>query len=746
MLNLNEFFKECKENPISLTLQKSVKLGNGAYKIMCSTSSSNINTKNLKKALTKLFGNKIALVEGTVKQRGENLISMIVKATVRTKALKETLPENMKRVTANIVADVNDNSIWEIVSVNGEKRLVLKDEQDFDKIFAHNNRICTAAALDKGIDLQQGDYVAFYNKDTNSVCSGYLLIADDDSMVVIDRELEEHPVVEDEILEAADLTDLNRNPVDLQEELLEEVEEKEPEYDFDEEEEQAPVTASLTKSAASKILDYMKILFKDTEFYDELDRLVGVRSKEGEDGKYQSTLVEAGVLDGDFDDIKSKIKNFLINQSVDELREELADTDSEIEDIEEVKEESANADGDIDFATEEEMVEESDVNNADEKPAFVQDDCYQLGGEEDLPVEEIEVDMEEKPEIEQIAEEVEAPVEEEQPTDDELLDEEEIEVVSESELDEGDFEEVEVKDLSDEELVNQLQEALKEQPVEAAVKDMPADLVSAITKYLPMKEFTRLVYDRLHKDLNALEMGSNAISKDKKIKESDLDIDKKESKVMIIKYDYDRKWEWYGRTEEEKAEGLIINLPWSTWAYSKNNRGELDCAFDDGRYIRLSNSLRNVARLLNSPNTKYTVWTIDLSKADDTSAKREERRKAQEGILQRYAGAWGRDKSGYEVDRRKYKDMLKELKIAGNDYVDRIAKVSQDYFDTITKLAKQPQDSKFSYSYENEKAIEAMQAALKASTDKTSWNDNKKTNELIDAFQKRVDDLKKKLK
>ena len=36
-MNLDNFIKECKEQPVSLALQKTVSLGNGSYKILCET-------------------------------------------------------------------------------------------------------------------------------------------------------------------------------------------------------------------------------------------------------------------------------------------------------------------------------------------------------------------------------------------------------------------------------------------------------------------------------------------------------------------------------------------------------------------------------------------------------------------------------------------------------------------------------------------------------------------------------------
>ena len=51
MLNLEKFIKECEENPVSLALQKSVNLGNGAYKVLCEVSRPDFKPQALKKAV-----------------------------------------------------------------------------------------------------------------------------------------------------------------------------------------------------------------------------------------------------------------------------------------------------------------------------------------------------------------------------------------------------------------------------------------------------------------------------------------------------------------------------------------------------------------------------------------------------------------------------------------------------------------------------------------------------------------------
>ena len=138
-MNLDNFIKECKEQPVSLALQKTVSLGNGSYKILCETSKSNFNNRDIKKAISNLFKNKVSVLEETIQSKTENLVSMVVKANVRSIAYKDgEVPAGKKMITASIAADVNDNSIWEVQGTGDNKRLVLKADEDFEKMMNLN--------------------------------------------------------------------------------------------------------------------------------------------------------------------------------------------------------------------------------------------------------------------------------------------------------------------------------------------------------------------------------------------------------------------------------------------------------------------------------------------------------------------------------------------------------------------------------------------------------------------------------
>ena len=417
MLNLEKFLKECEENPVSLALQKTTSLGNNAYKVLCEVSRLDYKPHDLKKAVAKLFKNKVSLVDSTVVLKQGNLLSMVVKANLRSMAFDENnIPAGKKKITAGVYADVDDNSIWEVVSNGKEKRLVLKKDQSFDKIFEHDNRICTATAMDKPVAVNSGDYVSYYSPKDSKVKAGYILVSEDDEMVVIDKEGCENEVQPEEVIQSADLTSMDKNPV------------------------QAAVSAN----ELNKIKDYIAQMFKDTEFFKTLDEMLGA------DGDLEDKYPNTTMASTNLEDIKAEIKDFLINDSIKELREELLNADKEevtSEEEEEIVEEAdGNADGDLDFATEEEI---DTFEEAPEVEETLEEKVEESDAEE--PVEEIECDM---PDIENVS--LEDDEADEEVSD--LLDADEVGITTEAELDDGEFEEVEVKEPSE----DQIQEKLKE--------------------------------------------------------------------------------------------------------------------------------------------------------------------------------------------------------------------------------------------------------------------------------------------
>lgn len=431
MPNLNNLFKS-EERNISLALQRYSTVGKDSYKLLCESAYKDFTDKEVIRSVAQLFNNKVSVIEGSIKRLPSNLVSFIVRANKRSFAYDENkLPAKFKKITASIIADTEDNSIWEVVSEGGKKRIVLKSNEHFEDLFKHNNRICTAAVHNYSVPAQLGDYVAYYDNKSHSVKAGYVTEVTEDPQfegqklfLITDDNMNDTMVNEELIMDAADLTDLGKNPVAL---------------------------AALDEKGATDVKDYMKELFNDTEFYDNLKDLIGARRKLGTDGEYDNTIVAS--TEEEIQQAKEVIKDFVFNEALNELKEELGAPTQTQED--EVIEEEANADGDLDFASEEEMNDFlASEKEAEEEPVQeVQENSLEEGLE--IPAEEEPIATE--PEMEDVSVEDQTLDEDISETSEEapgledklssLLSEDDIEVTSEEELDEGEFEEFPLEEI-----------------------------------------------------------------------------------------------------------------------------------------------------------------------------------------------------------------------------------------------------------------------------------------------------------
>lgn len=262
-------------------------------------------------------------------------------------------------------------------------------------------------------------------------------------------------------------------------------------------------------------------------------------------------------------------------------------------------------------------------------------------------------------------------------------------------------------------------------PTTAAVKDIPADLRALIDSEMGMKQFTEWLYSSTYKDLNALEMSKDVFTKTKKITSKDFGKANAGEECLIIQL-----------YEDKHPLGLLFICGGYFRFYDKKKK--LDTFYLQGAPLDIHSS-RNIVRILNDPHITFNAWIIDLSKAEDTTALRRERYEAQQGIIKRYANQFIRtDKSGYEVDKDKYKDMLRELKRAGNVYMDRIAKESARFFDLQSQIAKAGKTDNLSWKTNN--VIEDLKDALTKSV--AYYADPKYINQSIDKFAKSIDELR----
>lgn len=323
----------------TMVLQSHKKLDSSVYKIICRCSNPQLDYSSAQDMVSNHFNNKFKVVKNSIKSHGNSLVSMIVKANVKSIAL-DSIGENSnkKMVTAGVYTDTDDNSIWEVKEVNGQKRLFKKNEDDFESCFKYGNTI-TAGCMFTAVSPYAGDFVTFYNKNTGAVEAGFILVSNDHEMEVFTEDEELIPLdSEDEIVNALDLSECEMNPVE----------------------------AAMSKQEQDKVLDYMRKIYKNSEMIAELKNIMDFKA--AKEDKFETT---ASILDENFDDIKNDIQSFIINQAVTDLKAQLAPQPGE--DVVEV--EQANSQGDIDFADEKEIEEFFDEQDATDQVITEQAEC-----------------------------------------------------------------------------------------------------------------------------------------------------------------------------------------------------------------------------------------------------------------------------------------------------------------------------------------------------------------------------------
>lgn len=262
----------------------------------------------------------------------------------------------------------------------------------------------------------------------------------------------------------------------------------------------------------------------------------------------------------------------------------------------------------------------------------------------------------------------------------------------------------------------------------AAVRDMPADLQEAIDKNIGMRNFTKWLYSVSHRDLNELQMGRDAFTKSKKISSKDFSeaTNSSNGKCMVIEI-----------FKNGESQGIFAVYGYYIIYYNKGR--QYQAYWVDNANLDV-HSIRNLVRILKAEGITYIIWTIDLSKGKDTTDLKNQRREAQQGIIERYKDSWAnKDKSGYEINRHKYRDMLRELKQAGNEYMDKIAKQSARFFDLQSKAAKAGKAEQV--RWKSEYVIKSLAEALNEAV--SSFANPKEIDKAINRLSGEIDNLEK---
>lgn len=259
---------------------------------------------------------------------------------------------------------------------------------------------------------------------------------------------------------------------------------------------------------------------------------------------------------------------------------------------------------------------------------------------------------------------------------------------------------------------------------QAAVKDLPQDLVDAINKYTRggMKNAMNQLYLLTYKDLNKIELSSDVITTTNKIKSSDLLSENKAIFVLI----------------DDKSLVLCVAHMFPELLGGEN-------AFRvDGKYLDIRYSERNIARVLN--NYPYKAWVIDLSKAEDTTSLHDERTKSQEGVVERrrnlindpYFDTNYYDLSGYKIDKNRLKNKLRQLRQENNVYTNKLIELYSQLSSVFNKRMLLPRDKR-QYGYKLDQAFKDFLRAVDSA--ESSYTDPKSIDDDIQRAKETIDKL-----
>lgn len=267
--------------------------------------------------------------------------------------------------------------------------------------------------------------------------------------------------------------------------------------------------------------------------------------------------------------------------------------------------------------------------------------------------------------------------------------------------------------------------------VEAAVSDIPQKLKDAANKhwYNGFNGFVKELYRSSRMDLNKL---TPEVKVFKRLSQSEIDKITKDGGILAIVFSY------------KGQEGIILCSLRYTDLYSKGREEE---GIDLGNgYYRILGRPRNVVTLINKPGIEYTAWALEFPDGD-VSDKVEKRAEQKRGAifrtpeqLQNWMSNF--DKSGYRIDKNKYKEMLQKIREEGGMWAKKMDNVMRAFLDLQNKIVSQKKMDEMRYDLRY--AMEAISSAALKSL--SSIYSDKEKNELFKKAESEIEKLKKAMK
>lgn len=265
--------------PINLQRYIALSNDNSSFRLFFGSQPFNYSGIDYRDAISRLFDNKLSLVESSLRKLSNNgredILTGIVTANQTIEPFTDKSVEEKGLVclssaqATNIFMD-NESAIWKLVDNGDTKILVQTSEENYEDIIkARTSRSLVVSNVTENvvIDYINGDYGVYFNPTTQAVSYGFIYKtvepASGYAVNVFDRLLgKEVSVSEYHVIEAAALDD--KNPFADNPSLM--------------------TTATVTKDSARKYLDYMRNLYRDTNFFNALEKQLKIRLAIGPSG------------------------------------------------------------------------------------------------------------------------------------------------------------------------------------------------------------------------------------------------------------------------------------------------------------------------------------------------------------------------------------------------------------------------------------------------------------------------------
>ena len=208
-MDTNKLFEKAynklnNEIPIKATLQQYTKLSNGVLAYF-KLNTKMVSREKIKSALNDTLGKEFNVEYFT--RDGLNVKAYC--STTLQKSYKKLKGSNANRISANVF-QTNDDKIWTLENINGEKFLARDIQDDMEEILNERRNFTNMTASfiqERTIIPNKNSIVVFYDDKANTMKAGVVLASDDNTSIVNDGVISYN--INNEVISAIDTDGVN---------------------------------------------------------------------------------------------------------------------------------------------------------------------------------------------------------------------------------------------------------------------------------------------------------------------------------------------------------------------------------------------------------------------------------------------------------------------------------------------------------------------------------------------------------